>query len=313
MVAIMRVTTRSSAVRFAIAIAILGGKVDAAPSVANVQPYLNVAFENKDKDLELGPELSLPTTPAAEVTHRLKLLARVPFEADSKPSTVQVTKSTGKWRLIGAYDLDLDSTGETGAACFWRFSGRAEWGAERFKYTPLGEAKQDEVDHSFTGELGARWFFGTASKGSSVQLAPQFLARFDRSFKAADKVSLVSLTDGSPATAKEATLNPPTVLPATTLRIAIPIYFGALGYPFAFGPAGSFTFSGADGDSIGAKTDRLRWEAWVYYFPVSKGITNLRMGAAAFGSHRVKGDDKLDRTVIGALLQLRLSTTLLDY
>lgn len=309
----MRVTTQFSAALLAVAIVFLGSKIEAAPSVAKVQPYLNVAFENKDKDLELGPELSWPTTPGAAVSHRFKLLARVPFETDSKPSTVQVTKSTGKWRLVGAYDLDGDPTGDTGNALSWRFSLKGEWGAERFNYTPIDGAKQSDLNHSFAGEIGGRWFFGTASKGNSVQLAPQFLARFDRSYQAADKVSLVSLTDGTPAIAKEATIKPPAVVPATTLRIAMPIYFGALGYPLAFGPAGSFTFSGADGDSIGSKTDRLRWEAWIYYFPVSTGITNLRMGAAAFGTHRVKGDDKLDRTVIGALLQLRLSTTLLDY
>lgn len=116
--------------------------------------------------------------------------------------------------------------------------------------------------------------------------------------------------NGHPVIRTDGIVAAPAVAPETSLRLASPFTTGSeLGH----GPGLTYTLKGDPGDYLpGAKVGRLRAEWYFYWFPSGlKG--GGRIGLAPFLDLRTHGTDKLHGVEYGAIVDLRLETTLLEY
>lgn len=294
------------------------------PLSGDVFPHGQVLSSVKQTQLEAGLDLKwnniphdIPSEPppgGRKDYHEenLRLYGRVPVNGDNS-TVASLDRFTQALHLGIRGALAWDASG---GAREHRISAAAEYGFGRYEYSPNGDdtTKQDPIEHSFdlTAEYRHVWF-GARKDGhrDGRGVVPQARLKYARDWRASDKVGVVMPGMSSVAEiTKDLVLSPPTVSPAVELRIAVPFTFGSA---FGYAPSVAYTAQGNDGDwAPGAKVQRLRFEAFVYWFPVGMQGGG-RIGISPFIDIRTHGADSLHQFEYGGLIDLRLATNLLEY
>jgi hypothetical protein len=105
-------------------------------------------------------------------------------------------------------------------------------------------------------------------------------------------------------------LEPPKMTPNLSIALALPYYHGENN--FSYSPALYYNLVGEENsDNPFGNSGRLRIEAWVYFYPSKP--TNFRIGITPYFSYRTHGTDDFDQFLFGAILQVRIETTLLKF
>lgn len=280
-------------------------KSKASPSIA---PYFNLVWTQDDSNIELGIELKRKNK------FTLRITGRVPLEKDSNPQFSQIDSHTDNWRIGCFIYKEWDTTRKEGPTNTYRLGIKGYWGYSKFKYFPNGGNLEDsQSQHSFSAAVNFGWFH-TSGRSGGLQISPQLKILYARDWEASDEIGIVIPGEGdSPSTVKDKIISPPKTIPKIFLQVAMPFYTGSK-LPIGFGPSLGLIISGSDRDWFpkGAAT-RLRSEFWIYWFPIMKEKTNVRLGLAPFLDSRVGGSDELDKNVYGVLLQMRIGVTLLEY
>lgn len=285
--------------------AVLAAPAARAERVALGQ-YVSAIYVGNQKNLTAGPELTRGGLVA-------RVLGTVPFARDQTTGAGDVTLPTS-WRIGGSIEYEHDVSAEDGRFDgFMRFGLAGSWGRRQLSYRPsLDSSAISMVRHSFA--IVARGLYYRAqNRKNGLQMAPQLRVTYGRQWRAAEsELIVVPSTDGGPDTVQRMVRNPPVVAPALEVSLAVPLYLGG-NVPLAYAPALVLTMAGESGawSPLGAGA-RLRGETWLYYFAAASARTNVRVGVAPYLSSRLAGSDGADRLDYGAMVELRVGTTLLE-
>jgi len=274
----------------------------------SITPFFNFVITQDKSNIESGFELKMKNE------FLVRIVGRVPLIEDSKPQFSQIDRHTNTWRIGLSIFKEWYLHPKINPLSSIRLGFEGYWGHSKFKYFPNGgEVEESENHHSFSAGVNLVWFY-QPNKPNSYQIAPQLRVHYTRDWEASEKIGIVIPgEEDSPSTVIDKIIAPPKAIPNLSIRLAVPCYFGTE-FPIAFGPSVGLVTTGSDRDwSPEGVTTRSRFEFWIYWFPVIKKPTNVRLGLAPFLDSRIGGDDKLDKNIYGVLLQLRIGITLLEY
>jgi len=245
------------------------------------------------------------------------VIADLPFTGQKSDHLVQLDDTTTTWQLGAFFSLSHDwATAESHADNNGVVAVQATLGRSSFDYYPDGASKVAAERTSYAVSLRLRFEHVPIDRsGGTWQLAPQLRVDLVRSWKAPDPVAVVP-TDGGPLppTFPVDIVAPPTRTTKLVVRAAY--LTERLGSPWAAGASVVYVFTGdKDSRSPFDGYDRVRAEAWLYYYPGDG--KNTRFGFAPFvdveARAAVAGLDKLASVEVGALAQLKVATTMLEY
>lgn len=210
------------------------------------------------------------------------------------------------------------------------------WFFANYQYQPYGRP-HTVLGYSFNVEARGFWFttlrpptiLSTPTTGALIAgnrppaeavnhgawlTQPQIRLGYGRRVQEApDSYVVLPPLPGGLQLAERMKLTPPSYLPAATVLLAMPI--SPPSGRFAFGPALRFTAWGpADTWSVWseASSGRGRLELWLYHF-VWNDSPAVRVGIAPFLDTPLYGPTPRDGLVGGALLEVRASTSRLEY
>lgn len=319
--------TTMPSIRFSLCLGVVTASIGIAHAEdkkfsGNVFPSGDVSSSLKDTQLEVGLDVKwnnlvddIPDNPAPVVTQytewQARVFGRVPVgDKDSTVAKIDRNISSARVGLKVTHRWDVPAAPRPPVSKSNSLALSAEYGFGRFEYFPNGNEDDDQKLTRHSVGLEATYvrgiFFDTG-----CQFVPQLRLRFDRGWKASDKVGVVIPgVDPAPATTKDLVIAAPTVAPELSARFAMPLTTGTA---FGIGPSLKYTLTGNDGDvAPGGKNGRLRVEWFLYWFPASlKG--GGRIGISPFVDIRTHGTDKLRQVEYGGLIDLRIGTNLLEY
>ncbi len=282
-------------------------QLSAATDSVSMEAGLEWSWGNVKTDIPDQTETGHPVPRSL----RVRPYVRMPLtEKDSKRSQLDRNTDHGRFGMSAEFVLHGGHEGDRTSVGL--VQARGEYGRNRFQYHPGGDldATSAAWRNSWAAELSYRFFH--ARRG--CQQAPQIRLRYDRSWKASDKVGIVIPgEDGAPDVVKDAVIEAPSVKPELSARLALPFTFGS---EIGFGPSATIRVAGNGGGFIpDEKYVRTRFECFVYWFP-SDLKNGGRIGITPFLSTRVseaRGADRLDKTEFGLVFDLRLGANLLEY
>ena len=274
-------------------------------------PHINAQFSSSKTHLEFGPEFRFSQ-------FRFRLLGKFPLSGGENEGVVQFDRYLPFWLLTATLDYDIDFTGLSGASRFLRVGLKGGWSRKGFTYTPdlrdISSKSKQDADSYFTA-LRARYFYGRGTTGGSGwQVSPQIRVKYEKTYGAGPKVGVViPAADDHPSTVVDVTNGPPSYFRSLRALCAVFLYPGT-GPSVAYAPVVSFSATGRqNSDDVTGGPARLQIESWLFFFPVVSGIPNVRIGISPFLSTRTSGEDSLEKTEYGGLLQLRIGTEAYEY
>lgn len=278
-----------------------------------VYPYLNGTASVKDGLIEVGPEFvinkSAPWT--VRTTIRLPLTTKT-------DNVVQIDRFTSTGRGILSAQKSFFNVPENGPIAVTTYAFQAELGITEFKYYPTGQKSSEKMEtqqsYGFEGKF-LRYY--TRGVPNSAQVALNFRLRYSFDWRAANEVGVVNPPNGNGViTTTPVVLDKPSVKPTFSPAIAFQIYPGT-DAAFSYAPVlyYDFTGTGKNGDGSYGNKDpfnnlqRLRVEAWVFYFPTIKDPLGVKIGVAPFVSWRIAGTDSFNAVEWGGMLTVKFGST----
>jgi len=295
-------------------------------ALPGMAPYGLVSFENQKGQVEAGIELNfgpgvlhdIPETPNPHAgrirAQSLRLFADVPFQSDDS--------------TVGRLDYRITTWALGSNLAFERTTWSLVPHDESFQRLRLGlEGKFTANSYDFYQNGGpnksTEWHEGYSIKLKALyhmshdagHWAPQLEVGYVRPYKAADKVPVVSApAAGMTVIGKNEIVDPPSATATTYARASL-LTLGSRN--FGMGISCLYTLTGAKNKTSPLDgSRRVQFELWGYYFPIyppERKTVNLRVGVAPFVNVRTSGSDTLNHTFLGALVELRASTTELEY
>jgi hypothetical protein len=295
-------------------------------ALPGMAPYGLVSFENQKGQVEAGIELNfgpgvlhdIPEAPnpnpGSSRVQSLRLFADVPFQSDDS--------------TVGRLDYRITTWALGSNLAFERTTWNIDSNDKSFQRLRLGlEGKFTANSYDFYRDGGptksTEWHEGYSMKLKSLyhvshgdgHWAPQLELGYVRPYKAADKVPVVSApAAGVTVIGKNEIVDPPSAMATAYARASLLALGGrnyGAGISFLYTLTGEKNrISPVDG------SQRLQIELWGYYFPIyppERKTVNLRVGVAPFVNVLTSGSDTLNHTFFGALVELRASTTELEY
>ena len=307
-------------------------------------PFGQLSFENQKGQIESGIEANylisdclppdrsvIPERPgpcAENITYSYfspRIYVDLPFSGEDS-TVARVDQNTPSWQ-IGAslayrrvdwrVDNSIAHLEPQYSQLYWSLDGK--FTANSYSYHPDGlSAKKTDWHQGFGGK--SKFIYQLWNNGWLI--APQVLVGYTRNYKAADKVPVIVVPANptGPIIGQDTIVGAPAATPVAYARLSA-LFLGKSN--LGTGLSGIYSSSGKKGEfGMSGGASRLNVELWGYYFPVyapanpngsPRAITNLRFGAAPFVSALVSGDDGQPKTVVGALFELRATTTELEY
>ena len=288
------------------------------PVVANSQiasfkiyPFLNGVTSIKEGFLEAGPELkwNSPSNSALVV----KPFIRIPL-TNKNENTVQIDRFTSNWRSALSLQYIIDKAGPIGPIKRTLFEFQSEYGYTRFKYFPTGNknVERKEANHSQAFEVKYIRFV-TKGRSHAKQYSPQFRVRFSKEWKASEEVGVVNAANGSGIiTTTNLIIEKPFLTPIFSPAFSFQYYNGD--GELSYAPTIYYDFFGKKGgDNPFNNLSRIRFEYWIFYYPIVKENANVKVGLTPFLSIRTKGIDKFNKAEYGAQISVKFSTNFLQF
>lgn len=329
-----------------------GEQSEEPPMPAKPAPYAGLDVADRGSELNLGGDLTIgprckddeldddeidEDTPLTFVcsNYRVGLRARLPVtQASSGGSGRAAIDSlngfSGAWRVGGVFDWIRDvTTDESDApAKFYQLSLEAAWGAQTFRFEPLGGSTAKDTRHS----IQARGrFLAYVHPPRKTRVAPQVLVRYDRQWSTADPVGVPEDHDddeSTPAVTVPRIIDGPVTQPVLAVTVPVLLSFqGAKGRAgkvisqLGLGPAVGYAAAGGErGYNPFDDLHVLRLETWLYWYPTGKAgqlaasTPNVRLGVSplvdVFLTGRGPGEPRVD---YGILAEVRVGVRGFEY
>jgi hypothetical protein len=282
---------------------------DSSAAEVTPAPFAQLDVADRESELDLGGDLTVGPVckddrPDACDNFRVGLRLRLPVTQSSTSGTGRAAIDSlngfaGAWRVGGVFDWIRDVTSEDSDAAskFYMLSLQASWGVQTFQFSPDAgaSAARKETRHSI--HTLAR-FLAYVHPPRKTRVAPQVLVRYDRQWSSSDPVGVL-VDDGDPDTFSftvPVIIDSPVTTPvfAVTVPVLVSVQSGKrragrVLSQLGFGPAVSYAASGqARGYTPFDDLHVLRFESWVYWYPLGKSAQlaatkpNARIGISPF-------------------------------
>lgn len=313
-----------------------GSAADVTPA-----PFAQLDVADRESELDLGGDLTIgplckDDRPDACDNFRVGLRLRLPVTQSStsgsgRAAIDSLSGFAGAWRVGGVFDWIRDVTPEDSDAAskFYMLSLQAGWGVQTFQFYPDADAanRRKETRHSI--HTLAR-FLAYVHPPRKTRVAPQVLVRYDRQWSSSDPVGVV-IDDGNPDTfafTVPVIIDSPVTTPvfAVTVPVLVSVQSGKgragkVLSQLGFGPAVSYAASGGSrGYTPFDDLHVLRFESWVYWYPLGKSAQlaatkpNARIGISPFVDVFVAGRDAGQPMVdFGVLAEIKVGVRGYEY
>jgi hypothetical protein len=312
---------------------------DRAKATWPVGPFVSAAVSESSYNIEAGVE-SYPS-PVSAIGARFAAIfrktdpevarAEVSTERPSLGLKAQLLTEFGRGSrpehgTLSAPDLSL-----FGAAI------EGQWTFAKYDFRPAAGPARSVIEHSWAIGLRGWWFTtlrppqalegcaeGQIEKGtrppprptrySAWLTQPQLQVAYGRNaVDAEDSYVVVGRNPEGLQLVERMKLTPPAVRSVAAIQFAMPI--SPPSSRLAFAPALRLGASGADGQwEPFSRAARARVDLRLYYFAFDQGQgPALRIGMGPYLDARLYGNDRRDEIVGGAVLELRASTSRLEY
>jgi len=273
-----------------------------------VNPYLNGITSIEEGLIEAGPEFHINE-------FSLKPYMRLAL-TDKENNVLQIDRSTSKWTGVLEINYTKDCTKDIGAIRRWTIGAQGEYGSEKFKYYPTGKKAEEDTEKktSYSVEIKSIWFRHKGVSGdSNWQWSPQIRLRYTKEWESADEIGVVNPTNNNGiTTVTDLVIEPPSVTPSFSPAIALNFYTGKGN--FSYTPTIYYDSKGEDNSSNPFQNvQRIRFEAWIFYYPVIHDTPNVKIGISPFLSLRTKGSDDFNKIEIGGQVTVKFKTTFLKF
>jgi hypothetical protein len=275
-----------------------------------MNPYANLVTSITDGMLEVGPELSWKKEGRAfTLTPKL----RVPL-TDKSSNSLQIDRFSSTWRAVTAFQFSTVSAAFGKPITAYYITGQLEYGHSKFDYYPTGNSSAESSVGKDSYAIELKYVgYSTAGKPEASQHSPQFRLRYAHEWIAADAVGVVNPPNANGVvTTTDLVIDAPGLKPTFSPAFAWQLYSGKS--KLSYTPALYYYFTGKSGQGNPFdRLNRLRLEAWVFYYPSLTTISNVKIGISPFLSLRTKGMDSYNRCEYGALISLKFGTTFLQF
>ncbi len=277
-----------------------------------ILPFINGTTSIKDGQIEAGPEFNWENVEGGK-TFILRPTIRMPLTTKSD-NVLQIDRFSSTWRGILAVQYTTDHTAETGSIARHSIGVQFEYGSSEFKYYPTG-AKTNELINTESSYAFEMKYIGFFSKGAceAKQFSPQFRLRYSYDWKAATEVGVVNPpnTNGVVSTTN-LTIDAPSVKSTFSPALALQIYSGK--GSFSYSPTVYYDFTGKKGtNNPFDNLRRLRFESWVFFYPLVKDNPNVKIGVTPFLSIRTAGTDDSNKIEYGGMITVKFGATFLQF
>ncbi len=277
-----------------------------------ILPYLNGTTSIKEGQLEIGPELKWDNI-ANGKSFLLRPIFRMPL-TNKNENVLQIDRFSSTWRSILSVQYTKDNTKADSSIKRNSFNLQVEYGQTNFKYYPTGN-KSNEIksgQSSYAFEIKYVGFF-TKGKAYAKQFSPQFRLRYSYDWKAANEVGVLNAPNSNGViTTSNLIIDKPTVSPTFSPAFSLQIYTGKNN--FSYSPTIYYDLTGKGGQNNPFNNmARLRLESWVFFYPLIKDNSNVKIGLSPFLSIRTKGTDKFNAIEYGGQLTIKFGTTFLQF
>lgn len=288
-----------------------------------VLPYLNGITSIKDGIIEAGPEFNWNKIDSVDIggikiarkgdVFTLRPSLRLPLSSKTD-NVIQIDRFTTTWQGILALQYTKDNTEESGQISRHSFNAQFEYGVANFKYYPTGiksnEQKTQKTSYAF--ELK---YIGFYSKGESEskQFSPQFRLRYSYYWKSTNEVGVVNpINSNGVITTSNMVIDAPNVKPMFSPAFSLQIYSGK--GSFSYSPTVYYDFIGKKGiNNPFDNLSRLRLESWIFFYPLIKDNSNVKIGISPFISFRTGGSDDFNKVEYGGMITVKVGTTFMQF
>lgn len=313
-----------------------GSAADVTPA-----PFAQLDVADRESELDLGGDLTIgplckDDRPDACDNFRVGLRLRLPVTQSSTSGSGRAAIDSlngfaGAWRVGGVFDWIRDVTPEDSDAAskFYMLSLQAGWGVQTFQFSPDAGATGPRKETRHSIHTLAR-FLAYVHPPRKTRVAPQVLVRYDRQWSSSDPVGVV-VDDGNPDTfafTVPVIIDSPVTTPvfAVTVPVLVSVQSGKgragkVLSQLGFGPAVSYAASGGSrGYTPFDDLHVLRFESWVYWYPLGKSAQlaatkpNARIGISPFVDVFVAGRDAGQPMVdFGVLAEVKVGVRGYEY
>ncbi|MES3016795.1 MAG: hypothetical protein V4721_03405 [Bacteroidota bacterium] len=289
-----------------------------------ILPYLNATTSIKDGIIEAGPEFNWNKIDSIEIGDGVKIARKgdvftlrptLRLPLTSKPDNLlQIDRFSPTWRGILALQYTIDNTEESGKISRRSITGQFEYGSTDFKYYPTGTKSNKLKTNESSYALELKYIgFHTEGKADSKQVSPQIRLRYSYDWKAATEVGVVNpINSNGVTTTSNLVIDAPSVKPGLSPAFSLQIYPGKGGVSYS--PTVYYDFTGNKGTNNPFNNlSRLRLESWVFFYPLIKENSNVKIGASPFFSVRTAGSDDFNKVEYGGMITVKFGTTFLQF
>ncbi len=273
---------------------------------------MNGTTSIKDGQIEAGPELNREKIEKGN-TFFVRPTIRMPLTTKSD-NVLQIDRFSSTWRGILTIQYTKDNTKTSGKISRKSINGQFEYGSSEFKYYPTGtktnEFKSTESSYAF--ELKCIGFY-TKGAAYAKQFSPQIRLRYSYDWKAATEVGVVNLPNGNGVvTTTNMAIDGPSAKPTFSPAFSLQIYSGK--GSFSYSPTLYYDFTGKKNTNDPFNNlNRLRLESWIFFYPLIKDNSNIKIGITPFFSIRTAGTDDFNKIEYGGMITVKFGTTFLQF
>jgi len=248
-----------------------------------------IEFHNSSKNFSILPYVRLPLT-------------------NKQENLIVIDRFTNTWRGVVAFQWENDLTTLTSNTKVHRFGGQIEWGRAKYKYYPTG-TKSNEVassKSSVAGEILYSYYSALRVHVPGRQKNVQLRLRYANETKPSNEVGVVMPPNTfGVVTTSNMVISPPSKTPSFSPAFAFQKYRGTgnVSYTHAL----YYDMQGIkDQNGPFNNLHRMRYEFWVFYYPIIPNSPNVKLGIGPFISLRTKGTDQLNRLEYGGQATVKI-------
>lgn len=277
-----------------------------------ISPFVNGITSVENGQIELGTELYWEKL-NKDRGFIIKPMFRAPLTSNLG-NTIQIDRFSSKWKGILAFQFKLNNVKATNKIKSSDLSFQLEYGTSDFKYCPTGnsddEIKVNKESYSFEIKYIA---FSTKGESEAKQFSPQFRLRYSYDWKSSKEVGVVNpINENGVITTSSMIIDSPNSQSTFSPAFSLQIYPGKGN--FSYSPSIYYDFIGKMNDKNPFNNlNRIRFENWLFFYPMISNNPNVKIGITPFLSIRTKGLDDFNKIEYGGMITIKFGTSFLHF